>query len=138
MNSTAPEAAQVLDAISDKISFSMFNIIRNNVKDPESLRDELNISAKQCYDRIAKLIDTGLVKRKGGCYSITSFGHLIFHSQAKVAKAIENLSKLRIVDAIRSSDLPKDEHTKLIDELIDDDELREMIVEYVLTPTVEN
>jgi predicted transcriptional regulator len=128
MNFTAPEAAQVLDAISDKISFNMFKIIRNNVKDPESLRDELKISAKQCYDRIAKLIDTGLVKRKGGCYSITSFGHLIFHSQAKVAKAIENLSKLKMVDAIRSSDLPKDEHTKLIDELIDDDELREMIV----------
>jgi hypothetical protein len=35
---------------------------------------------------------------------------------------------LKIVDAIRSSDLPKDEHTKLIDELIDDDELKEMIV----------
>jgi hypothetical protein len=36
MNSTAPEAAQVLAAISDKISFNMFKIIRNNVKDPES------------------------------------------------------------------------------------------------------
>jgi hypothetical protein len=69
-----------------------------------------------------------LVKRNSGCYNITSFGRLIFHTQAKVAKAIENLSKLKIVDAIRSSDLPKDEHTKLIDELIDDEELKEMIV----------
>jgi predicted transcriptional regulator len=128
MNFTAPEAAQVLDAISDNISFNMFKIVRNNVKDPESLRDELNISAKQSYDRIVKLIDTGLVKRNDGCYSITSFGRLVFHAQAKVAKAIENLSKLKMVDAIRCSDLPKDEHTKLIDELIDDDELREMIV----------
>jgi predicted transcriptional regulator len=128
MNFTAPETAQVLDAISDKISFNIFKIIRNNVKDTESLRDELNISAKQCYDRIAKLINTGLVKRNGGCYAITSFGHLIFHAQAKVAKATENLPELKIVDVIRGSDISKDECKKLVHELIDDDELREMIV----------
>jgi predicted transcriptional regulator len=128
LNFTAPQTAQVLDAISDEISFNMLKIIKNNAKNSETLRDELNISAKQCYVRIAKLVGTGLVKRNGGCYSITSFGRLIFQAQAKVAKAIENLSKLKIVDAIRSSDLPKDEHTKLIDELIDDEELKEMIV----------
>jgi predicted transcriptional regulator len=128
MNFTAPEAEQVLDAISDQTSYNIFKIIKNNAANSETLRDELNISAKQSYDRIVKLIDTGLVKRNDGCYSITSFGRLVFHAQAKVAKAIGNLSKLKMVDAIRSSDLPKDEHTKLIDELIDDDELREMIV----------
>jgi hypothetical protein len=33
-----------------------------------------------------------------------------------------------MVDAIRSSDLSKNEYTKLVDELIDDDELKDMIV----------
>jgi DNA-binding Lrp family transcriptional regulator len=128
LNFTAPKTAQVLDAISDEISFNIFKIIKDNAKDTQSIRVELNISAKQCYDRIAILLDTGLIKRKAGYYNITSFGRLIFQAQAKVAKAIENLWKLKMVDAIRSSDLSKNEYTKLVDELIDDDELKDMIV----------
>jgi DNA-binding Lrp family transcriptional regulator len=127
LNFMAPEAAQVLVAISDEISFNMFIIIKNNARDTESLRDGLNISSKQCHDRIVKLVDTGLVKGKGRYYSITSFGRLIFQAQAKVGKAIENLSKLKIVDAIRDSEFPEDQRTKLINEFIHDDELREMI-----------
>jgi DNA-binding Lrp family transcriptional regulator len=127
LNSTAPGVAQVLDAISDGISFNMFKIIKNNATNTESLSEELNISAKQCYDRITKLLDTGLVKRKGGYYSITSFGRLVYQAQVKVAKAIDNLWKLKIVDVISSSDLSSDECTKLVDEFIYDDELREMI-----------
>jgi predicted transcriptional regulator len=138
---TAPELAQVLDAISDEISLNIFVIIKNNAKNTESLRDELNISSKQCYDRIMKLVDVGLVKRKGLYYCITSFGRLIFQAQEKVAKAIKNLSKLKIVDVIKDTNLPRDERTKLVNELIDDDELREMIVNQDLKPltaTVEN
>jgi hypothetical protein len=101
-----------------------------------------NISSKQCYDRIMKLVDVGLVKLKGFYYSITSFGWLIFQAQEKVAKAIKNLSKLKIVDVIRDTNLPRDERTKLVNELIDDDELREMMVNQdlksPLTATVEN
>jgi DNA-binding Lrp family transcriptional regulator len=130
LNFTAPKTAQVLDAISDEISFNIFKIIKDNAKDTQSITDELNISAKQCYDRIAKLLDTGLVKRKAGYYNITSFGRLIFQAQAKVAKAIENLWKLKMVDVIRSSDVSKDEYTKLVDELIDDDELKDTIVNH--------
>jgi predicted transcriptional regulator len=130
---TAPKTAQVLDAISDEISFNIFKIIKDNAKDTQGIRDELNISAKQCYDRIAILIDTGLIKRKAGYYIITSFGRLIFQAQAKVAKAIENYSKLKMVDVIRGSDLTRDERTKLLDELIDDDELRGIVVSRIQT-----
>jgi predicted transcriptional regulator len=70
LNFMAPEAAQVLVAISDEISFNMFIIIKNNTRDTESLRDELNISSKQCHDRIVKLVDTGLVKGKGRYYYV--------------------------------------------------------------------
>jgi predicted transcriptional regulator len=118
----------VLEAISDEISFNLFIIIGNNPKNIETLRQELNISSKQCYGRIVKLVDTGLVKRNGSHYSITSFGRLIFQTQAKIAKAIKNLSKLKLVDVILASDLARDERTKFVDEVVDDDDLREMII----------
>ncbi len=119
----------MLDAISDDTSLNIFVIIKNDAKNTESLRDELNISSKQCYDRIKKLVDVGLVKRKGLYYSITSFGRLIFQAQEKVAKANKNLSKLKIIDVIRDSNFPRDQCIKLVKELIDDDELRVMIVD---------
>jgi len=125
---TAPELAQVLDAISDEISLNIFIIIKNDAKNIEGLRDELNITSKQCYHRINKLLDMGMVRRKGSYYSVTSFGRVIFQAHENVAKAIKNLSKLKIVDVIRDSNLHRDERTKLVADLIDDDELREMII----------
>jgi predicted transcriptional regulator len=133
LNFTAPQLTQVLNAISDEISLNIFVIIKNDGKNTEGLRDELNITSKQCYHRINKLVDMGLVRRKGSYYNITSFGRVIFQAQEKVAKAIENYSKLKMVDVIRGSDLTRDERTKLLDELIDDDELREIIVSRIQT-----
>ena len=128
LNFTAPQLTQVLNAISDEISLNIFVIIKNDGKNTEGLRDELNITSKQCYHRINKLVDMGLVRRKGSYYNITSFGRVIFQAQEKVAIAIKNLSKLKIVDVIRDSNLPRDECTKLVGEIIDDDELKEMII----------
>ena len=128
LNFTAPQLTQVLNAISDEISLNIFVIIKNDGKNTEGLRDELNITSKQYYHRINKLVDMGLVRRKGSYYNITSFGRVIFQAQEKVAKAINNLSKLRIVDVISDSNLPRYVRTKLVGNLIDDDELREMII----------
>jgi hypothetical protein len=76
---------------------------------------------------MVKLVDTGLVKRKGRAYTITSFGRLIYQVQLKIAKAQKNLSKLKMADIVRDSDISKDEYTEFIDKLIDDNEIKNII-----------
>jgi hypothetical protein len=118
---------EVLDAISDDISLNLLSVIINKAGTADSLRDQLQLSQREYYARMVKLVDTGLVKRKGQAYTITSFGRLIYQAQLKIAKAAKNLSKLKVADIIRDSDISKDEYTEFIDKLIDDDEIKNII-----------
>lgn len=130
---TAPEAAHVMDAISDEASLRIFRLIIVNAKDSESLKDELKMSYKIYYNRIRNLIETGLIKRKGRFYGITSFGQVVYEAYTKVSKAIENRSTLEIIDVVKGSEIPKDEFAKFANELIHDVELREIIVKQIAT-----
>jgi predicted transcriptional regulator len=92
------EIVEVLEAISDNLSFNILDILVKNEQTMKGLGENLNISNKQCYGRIVKFLDTGLIKRKGMNYVITSFGRLIFEAQLKVARAIQSLSKLKMLE----------------------------------------
>jgi hypothetical protein len=52
---------------------------------------------------------------------------LIYQVQLKIAKAQKNLSKLKMADIVRDSDISKDEYTEFIDKLIDDNEIKNII-----------
>lgn len=131
MKLTAPEVARVLDAISDEVSLSIFELIKKSTKDTETIKLELKLSRKQCYDRIQNLMGNGLIKRKNRCYSLTSFGQVVYDAQAMVDKAIENRSALEMVDALRHSDIPQSERTKFVNSIIPDLQLREIITKQV-------
>lgn len=120
---------EVLETISDDVSLIMISMIQNNSETADSLIDKLNITHKQYYDRITKLLKTGLVKRKGRDYFITSFGKLIYQAHLKIAKGATNLSRLKAIDAIKSNnDMSHDEYRNVIDGLIDDNELKKIIL----------
>lgn len=99
---------EILGAISDDISISMFNLIANGSETTNSLIEKIKSNRKQIHDRMTKLLNAGLVRRKKGDYSITSFGKLMY--------------------AIRDSDISQDEYRKFIDELIHENELKDMIL----------
>jgi len=101
LKSTAPEVAHVINAISDEISLRIFQLIKESTIDTDSLKLELKLSCKQCYDKIEKLMDNGLIKRKNRYYSVTSFGQAVYEAQAIVNKAIQNRSRLEIVGCVR-------------------------------------
>ncbi|HEY7109247.1 MAG TPA: helix-turn-helix domain-containing protein [Nitrososphaeraceae archaeon] len=122
-----PKVQEVLEAFSDDISVNIFKIIERNAKNAKALKKELDISNKQFYDRIQKLIGVGLVKRKGTFYYATSFGSATFQAYVKIAKGIEYLQEFKIIDSIRDGDMPGGERSKLIDRLVEDIEIKETI-----------
>ena len=79
-----------------------------------------------------KLIDTGLVKRISGNYSLTSFGKITFDVQVKIENAINNYWKLKAIDLIIKSvdrkELPVEEYQRIIDNLIDNHEIKTTIL----------
>jgi DNA-binding HxlR family transcriptional regulator len=127
LNITVPNVQQVLEAIADDISVNIFTNIERSTKNTNDLKQELNLGSKQFYDRVQKLIDADLVKRRSANYYTTSLGRLTFQAYARIATAIENLQQLKIVDSILSSNLPTVECEELIDRLINDIEIKKII-----------
>jgi predicted transcriptional regulator len=119
---------QVLNAISDNISFKMFGMIANESETSDGLMDKLGVTRKQYYERMRKLYSAGLITRRGRQYAITSFGRLIYRAQMDLVKASDHLLKLKALDMIKAyKKISQDEYRKLIDTVIDDTELKKII-----------
>ena len=50
----------------------------------------VNLSRKQYYERLAKLIKAGLVKRQNGGYVLTTFGNVIYDVQLEIREAVDS------------------------------------------------
>ena len=122
---------QVLEAIADSISVTIFKMIANNSETSDCVIDKLRESPKQYYDRMRKLYAAGLIIRKGREYTITSFGRLIYRAPTDLAKASENLLKLKAIDTIMAhGDISPDDYRKLVDSVIEDTELKNTIINF--------
>jgi hypothetical protein len=119
---------QVLHVISDQTSMDIISAISNNVANSGNLMHVLDISYKRYYDRNSRLLNIGLISRKNGQISLTSFGQLIYKAQLKIATAFTHSSELRMIDAIKShSGMSDDEQKRIIDKPLDDAELKDLI-----------
>jgi predicted transcriptional regulator len=120
--------AKVLKSISDDESLELFRFIANNDSDSESLRNRTKMTRKQYYSRMSRLMKAGLVKRKNGKHNLTAFGRVIYDTQITIENAINNYWKLKAIDSLEmSDDLPVEERKKLIDNLIENNGIREIL-----------
>jgi predicted transcriptional regulator len=118
----------VLAAISDKQSLDLFRYIAGTNGDSDSLRAKMNLTRKQYYSRLSRMIKVGLVKRKNGKHFLTAFGKVVYDAQTTIEKAVTNFWKLKAVDSLEMSDeLPEEERLKLIDGLLDNKDIKEIL-----------
>ena len=88
----------------------------------------LNLTRKRYYNRITRLLNIGLIRRKNGKFYLTSFGQLVLQSRLKIASALKHSSELKAIDVLRSDPgMSEDQDKSLIDNLIDDPELKRLI-----------
>lgn len=53
------------------------------------------MSRKEYYSRISKLVDIGLIRKKGRKYTITVFGKIIYEARLILAKTLATHHKQR-------------------------------------------
>jgi DNA-binding HxlR family transcriptional regulator len=118
----------VLAAISDKQSLELFRYIAITNGNSDNLRMKINLTRKQYYSRLSRMTKAGLVKRKNGKHYLTAFGKVVNDAQTTIEKAVNSYWKLKAVDSLELSDeLPKDERVKLIDNLLDNKDIKEIL-----------
>jgi predicted transcriptional regulator len=121
-------ADNVLAAISDRDSLKLFRYIADTNGDSDTLRDKTKLTRKQYYSRLSRMTRVGLIKRKNGKHSLTAFGKVVYDAERIIDKAINNYWKLKAIDSLDlSKDLPKEEKIKLIDNLLDNKEIKEIL-----------
>ena len=97
----------------------------------ELLLTELKLTRKQFYTSMSLLKQSGLVKKQNGRYLLTAFGKVIYSAQinleTKIQNALANYWKLKAIDSLITFS-PNEESDKIISVLIDDEEIRNILV----------
>ena len=122
-------AAAVLKTVADDRSMELFRTNAQGMIDSESLKGKTKLTRKQYYSRLSRMTKAGLVRKKSGKYLLTAFGKVVYDAQSTVDNALTNFWKLKAIDSLEmSNELPKDEQQKLIDTLLDNPELKGILV----------
>jgi len=123
--------ADVLKTIADDKSLVLLNTIALSNGDSDILITTLHLTRKQYYARLSALLKAGLVKREMAKYSITTFGMILYFAQEIIGKALNQYWKLKAIDSINvtcDGELPQDQFHKIIDNLITDQEIRDILL----------
>ena len=97
------------------------------------LISKLNLTRKQYYQRINRLMSLGLINKKNGRYSLSSFGRILYQIQKTIETAIQNRWRLTALDSLESSSsgegMPAENKIKIINALLGDhDEIKNMLL----------
>jgi predicted transcriptional regulator len=122
-------AASVLRSIADDKSLELFRTVALETIDSKNLKNRTRLTRKQYYSRLSRMTRTGLVRKKNGKYILTTFGKIVYESQTTVENALTNYWKLKAIDSLEtSSELPEEEQKKLIETLLDNQEIKQILV----------
>ena len=121
-----------ISSLSDEKALLLFRAIAFSENDYSNmLITKLRLTRRQYYSIMKKLIDADLVKRISGKYSLTLFGKIVFSILVKIESAIKYYWKLKALDSIVMSvnaQLPAEEYRRIVDNLIDNDDIKNLIV----------
>ena len=121
--------SSVLRTIADDKSLELFSTVALETIDSKNLKNKTKLTRKQYYSRLARMTRAGLVKRKNSKYILTTFGKIVYESELTIQNALNNYWKLKAIDSLETAnELPKEEQQKLIETLLDNQELKGILV----------
>lgn len=119
----------VLEAISDNKSFEIIRDIAKGSVESEVLKQKAGMSKKQFYTRTKQLMNTGIVKRVKGKFSLTNFGVVVFHAALIIDAGVRDYWKLKAIDSIQDSgQIVEHERIKLIQAILEGSSIENILV----------
>lgn len=127
MKSYSPE--DIMKAIVDSKSRTIFSSIAKGLEDNDNLKQMHGFTKKQFYSRTGRMLKIGLIVRSRGKFSLTCFGLVVYHAQLQIENALNNYWKLKAIDSIQSSgQIGEEERTKLIKTILSDQMIESILV----------
>lgn len=126
----------ILRVLSVDKSLALFETIAVGSSASDVLRSRLDLTRKQYYSRMSALLKAGLVQRRSGSYSLSSFGKIVYDALVIIGKALENYWKLAAIDSVQH--LPEIGRNKIIEVLIENPQIRESLLRDAHHKVMEN
>jgi DNA-binding transcriptional ArsR family regulator len=96
--------------------------------DSQALLSETGLTRKALYIRLSRLLRAGIVTRRNGKYSLTSFGKIVYHAQDLIAVALNNYWRLSALDSLGTlRELPTTEYDKICEKLLSDQQIKKAL-----------
>jgi hypothetical protein len=132
-NFTIPSIDSILKKISDDKALILFNYIAVSDGDRYIPLRVMDLTTKQYYSRISGLLDVGLIRRHKGKYSLTLLGKVVYDAQMTIGKTLAYYWKLKAIESVETTasvttDLPEGEIVQLINALIDDHQIKDILL----------
>ncbi len=120
----------ILNALADYNALVLFRTIAATRDGSNILISKMNLSRKQYYSRMSRLMNAGLVKRQNGKYILTSLGKVIHEAEKSIETVlVHDYWKLKTIDSLETcEDLPMEELHKIIESLIQDQKIKESVL----------
>jgi uncharacterized protein YbaP (TraB family) len=139
-NNTLPSITSILKKISDDKALTLFNSIAVSNGDKYIPLKEMNLTTKQYYSRVSGMLNAGLIKRHKGKYFLTLLGKVVYDTQLTIGKALTYHWKLKAIESIEmsasaKSGLPEGELAQLIDTLIDNHQVKDILMKSMSVPS---
>jgi hypothetical protein len=140
---TIPSITSILKKISDDKALILFNYIAVSDGDRYIPLREMDLTTKQYYSRISGLLNAGLIKRHKGKYSLTLLGNVVYDSQMIIGKTLAYYWKLKAIESVETSasvttGLPQEERVQLINALIDNHQIKDILMKTISVPSSES
>ena len=133
-----PSITTVLRKISDDKTLTLFNSIAGADGDKNIPLKEMNLTTKQYHTRISGLLNAGLIKRHKGKYSHTLLGKIVYDTQMTIGKTLTYHWKLKGIESIEASNNPEWELAQLINALIDNRQIKNILMKSIHVPPTES
>lgn len=138
---SAPSISFILKKISNDKALALFSSIARSKNNRCMSLKGMNLSTKQYYSLISGLISAGLVKKEHGEYCLTSMGCIVHDANIVIGKAISYYWRIKAIESVQSSaslGLAIEYRKLLIDSLIDNHQIREILLKSFLNTEVFN
>lgn len=101
---TEIQLAKILRTLGNQDAIKILRSAKSGFEGTSDAHKTLGLSIKRYYYRLEKLMETGLVTRRNDRYELTPLGTIVCDSmERRVLWAIENIDRLRIVEALKIS-----------------------------------
>jgi predicted transcriptional regulator len=137
--SKGPSVTTILRNISDDKALVLFNSIAMSSGNYKYLPiKEMNLSTKQYYTRVSRLLGAGLIKRDKGRYYLTLLGKIVYESQKTIGITLSYYWKLKAIESLEglASGIPAGEIAQLITALIDNHQIKDIIMKPIYAPSI--